>query len=378
MAITPGVFTADAFNKAKVKMASIFGENNNAHRHLHLPSPVFDCIAHNQNIKLNGPATILTDGRRCEGIDVSWLNVCDLTMLENCAPSGGCSLDGKQLGADSKSYINNLTFCNAYKIKESQCTSVHELEEKRALAITTLLASLDQELERRSIGFLEANADDLTGLTLPAGAVDPVDDTLWNILASDFKAELFIEFEKLLTLLNIPNGRVIDGNNFYSLIKLAKAKMAEGNCCTADKLYDLLPICQDIRNIDQITSDKRTFLVDSSNIGYFNTVINKNTSPMRKDDPNNTSVWSMPSRRLRWREGNTLRPVMYDIKYQYKCDSTGNGHDYIGVFHGEHRGAFILGPDSCNGLNGIIKIANVASLPPVGDGDGDGDGDGEA
>lgn len=375
MPFVAGNFSADAYNKAKITMAQLFG-NNSAHAHLRIPSPVFKCIAENQNISLRGPGTVLANGRRCEGLDVSWLNVCDLSVDE-CA---NCELDGDELGAQSKTYINNLTFCKTFKVKDGQCQSVHEYNEKIALALLALRASLDQELERRAITFLNSNADDLTTISslLPVGAIDNIDDTLWNIPAAEFKAELFLEFEKLLQLLNIPAGRVIDGTNFYNLMKIAKAKMAANqNCCTTDALYELLPVCQDIRNVDTVSGENRTFLIDSANVAYFNTVVNPNTSPIEKRDRDNTQVWSIPSLTLKWKDGNTLKPVMYDIKAQYKCDSDGNGHDYVQVFQGEHRGAFILGPSNCADRHGIIKIASVTGTPPPGDGDGDGDGGGE-
>lgn len=349
MALVAGNFDAAAYNKAKVTMAELMSDDF-AYGHLRQPTNIFNCIANKQNIRLGGPATMtLADGRRCEGVDVSWLNICDLDVSTGAVD---CVLDGDELGAQMKTYVNNLTFHKSIKFPDSQCKDVHDREEKRALTILAILATLDQELERRVVTFLNANADDLTGLTVPVGSIDGVDATEWDIPIASVTSDLFIDFEKFASQMDFVSPQVIDGNNFYSLLKKADAKIA-GNCCNTDGLFSLLPICANFKTVDQVSGEARTFIIDSTNIAYFNTVVNKNTSPIEKGDKDNTRVWSMPSRNLKWKNGNRLEPVMYDMKYQYQCISD---HDYAEVYHAEHRGAFILGPTNCNDRNGIVKI----------------------
>lgn len=349
MAFVAGNFDDAAYNKAKIKMSQLMSDEN-AYGHLRQPGTIFNTIGQKQAIRLGGPQTmVLTDGRRCEGLDVSWLNICDLTVSEGDVD---CELDGDELGAQKKTYVPNLTFHKAIKVPDSQCKDVHELEEKRALAMLGILATMDQELERRIITFLNANADTLTGLTLPVGTIDGVDATEWDIPIANATADLFIDLEQFAATLNMVNPLVIDGNNFYTLLKKAEARIG-GNCCNTDNAFKLLPIVQNFKTVDQVSGEKRTFLVDTVNIAYFNTVVNKNSAPIAKGDRDNTKVWSMPSRTLKWRNGNTLEPVMYDVKYQYQCIS---GHDYVEVYHAEHRGAFILGPSNCNDRHGIVKI----------------------
>lgn len=273
MAFVAGNFDDAAYNKAKVTMMELMSDQA-AYGHLRQPTTIFNCIANKQTIKLGSPQTItLNDGRRCEGLDVSWLNVCDLDVSEGTVD---CQLDGDELGAQKKTYIPNLTFHKAIKVRDSQCKDVHELEEKRALAMLAIRATLDQELERQIITFLDANADDLTGVTLPIGAIDGVDSTEWDIPIADVDADLFIDFEQLAATLNIVSPQVIDGNNFYHLLKKAEARIG-GNCCNTDKLFNLLPICANFKTVDQVAGAKRTYIIDSTNIAYFNTVINKNS-----------------------------------------------------------------------------------------------------
>lgn len=349
MAFVAGNFDDAAYNKAKVTMANMTADKF-ALAHLRQPTPIFDAMTSRQSIRVGGQSTVqLPDGRRCEGVDVSWLNICDLSVNTGTVD---CDLDGDELGAQMKTYLNNQTFHKAIKIPDSQCKDVHTLNEKRALALLGIRASLDQELERRIITFFNANADVLTGLTLPIGAIDGVDTTEWDIAAADATADLFIDLEKVAMLLNMQNPMVIDGDNFYSALKKADAKIA-GNCCNTDKLFDLLPIYQNIKTVDQVSGAARTFLVDSANVAYFNSSINPNSSPISKGDRDNTRVWRMPSLRLKWRNDGQLVPVYYDMKMQYKCIE---GNDYMEVYHGEHRGAFITGATNCNDRAGIIKM----------------------
>lgn len=349
MAFEAGNFDDAAYNKAKITMMELMSDEN-AYGHLRQPGTIFNCISNKQSIKLGSPQTItLTDGRRCEGLDVSWMNICDLDVS---TAEVDCELDGDELGAQKKTYVPNLTFHKAIKISDAQCKTVHDREEQRALALLGIRASLDQELERRIVTFLNANADDLTGVTLPVGTQDGVDATEWDIPIASLSADLFIDLEQFAATLNFTSPQIIDGNNFYSLLKKADARVG-GNCCNTDALFKLLPMCQNFKTVDQVSGERRTFLVNSSNIGYFNTTINKNSAPIAKGDRDNTRVWSMPSQILKWRNGRELVPVMYDIKYQYQCIS---GNDYQEVYHAEHRGAFILGPTTCDDRNGIVKI----------------------
>lgn len=351
MAFEAGVFTDAAYNKVKLTMAELMADKF-ALGHLRQPTPVFNAITEKQGIRLGGPANmILSDGRRCEGVDVSWLNICDLDVSEAAVD---CELDGDELGAQKKTYLNNLTFHKAVKIPDSQCKDVHELMEKRALALLAIGASLDQELERRVIDFLNANADTLTGLTVPVGSIDGVDATEWDLPIASATADFFISLEKFAMINNMLSPMVIDGNNFYTLLKQAQARVAGSNqCCNTDALFDLLPIVNNFKTVDQESGELRTFLVDAANVAYFNSTINTNSAPIAKGDRDNTRVWRMPSRTLKWRNGNELVPVMYDVKMQYKCIS---GNDYEEVYHAEHRGAFITGGSNCNERNGIIKI----------------------
>lgn len=352
MAFVAGNFDASAFNKAQVMMAGILSDEF-AHGHLKQPTPIFACVAEKQNLRTAGKSNVLTDARQCEGVDVIWLNICDLDVS---TADVDCELDGDELGSQKKTYLNNQTFHKSIKIPDSQCRDVTTLLEKRALALMSIAASLDQELEKRIITFLNANADTLTGLTMPVGTIDGVDATEWDVPIASVNAELFISLEKVANTLNMVRPQVIDGNNFYSLLKIAAAKEgggSTGGCCTTDGLYKLLPICQNFKTVDTISGVLRTFLIDGTNVGYFNSYINENTSPIPKGDRDNTRVWRMPSPRLKWRNGNTLEPVWYDMKMQYQCVS---GNDYQEVYHGEHRGAFITGASNCNDRNGIVKI----------------------
>lgn len=348
MAFVAGNFDDAAYNRAKITMAEMMADPF-ALGHLRQPTTIFNALAQRQAIKLGGPAVVLQDGRRCEGVDVSWLNICDLDVSTAAVD---CELDGDELGAQKKTYVNNQTFHKAIKIPDSQCKDVHELEEKRALALLAIRATLDQELERRWITFLNANADTLTGLTLDVGTIDGVDPTEWDLPVANATADFFITLEKMAATLNMLNPTVIDGNNFYTLLKQADAKIG-GNCCNTDALFKLLPLYQNFKTVDQVSGERRTFLVDNANVAYFNTTINKNSTPMAKGDKDNTKVWQMPSLNLKWRNGTSVIPVMYDVKFQYQCIS---GNDYQEVYHAEHRGAFITGASNCNDRHGIVKI----------------------
>lgn len=352
MAFVAGNFDDAAYNKAKITMAEIMADKF-AHGHLHQEAPIFNAVTSRQGIRIGGTSQmVLADGHRCEGVDVSWLNICDLDVSTGTVD---CELDGDEMGAQKKTYLNNMTFHKAYKVPKYQCKDVHELNEKRALAMLAGTAALDQELERRIIDFLNANADTLTGITVPVGSIDGSDATEWDIPQASVTTDVIIDFEKVVKTLNMLNPFIVDGNNFYSLLAKAEARYngQNGGCCNTDALLKKMPIINNFKTVDQESGELRTFLVDGANVGYFNTTVNQNSSPIKLDDKDNTSVWRIPSKTLSYRNGNEIVPVMYDVKMQLKCIS---GHDYEEVYHFEHRGAFITGGSNCDARNGIVKI----------------------
>lgn len=356
MAFAAGVFTAAALNKAKIAMSEMFNTGF-AYGHLNQEAPIFNGLAQRQQLRLNGPASVLMDGRQCQGIDVAWLNSCDLDV--STSPLD-CDLDGDELGALGKTYVPNATFGKSMKVHDKQCKDIFEYTEKVAIALATIRASLDQELERRWIAHLIALADDWDAVppsveNLPFGCIDPVDPSIWIIEAADITADNFVQFGILLSNLNMVSPVMVDGSNFYTLLQLAKARnvSSNGGCCNVDSLLSTIPMISNIKVVDQESGVATSFLVDSSTVGYFNTVIHDNSSPRAVGDAQGSTVWSIPSQRLSWRNGNTISPVRYDIKSQYICVTA---HDYASVFAGEHRGAFISGATNCNEENGVRRI----------------------
>lgn len=359
--VVPGVFTAAEMNKAKITIQEMFA-GGFAWQHLNQDCPIFNGLAQRQQLRLNGPGTVLMDGRQCQGIDVSWLNICDLDVSETPLD---CDLDGDQLGALGKSYVANQTFYKSVKIEDAQCKNVHDREEKRAMAIATIKATMDQELERRFIAYLMTIADawdDTSGSLeqLPFGCIDGGDSTIWTLETTDLTADSFIDFGVLVKNINMVSPVLVDGNNFWSALKKAEARasnLAGSNPNTdggnLDALFQTMPIISNVKVVDVVAGAPTSFLVDTSNVGYFNTIIYPNSAPMKKEDAQNSSVWSIASDKLRWRNGNQLIPVRYDIKYQYQCVG---GNDYAEVFSGQHRGAFISGPTNCNEENGVRRL----------------------
>jgi hypothetical protein len=361
MAIVEGTFTALEFLNVKADVNTLF-KNNGIDAHINKPPVAFNELVQNQSFEVPaGPmAQVMIDGEMCNAIVAYWTADCDTTVDDDTDlndDATDCDITGTRGGADSKTYTNNLRFHKDGQVNVTKCKDHEEAQAKLARQLATHSAVLDYELEKRMLAFLLANAQTINGDTTftdqVATSTYPV-ATVWNIPAAKWEYSLIADFTIVSQKKQLVNPKVISGDLMYREKFLAPFKDGDGDqYATLMGPNRPMNLVNNIFDMEATTSQKSAFIVDNANIGYWNSSKFDESLTVMKDT-NNTHVFSIRSNRLTWRNGNTLVPVRYDVRMQYKCI----GDDqYAWVYRMRHDGGLVTGPGRCTaGYTGIIHV----------------------
>lgn len=360
MAITPGDFTDGALLNVKTEVSKIFKQNQ-INSHLEKPLPVFKSLAEGQSIELAGEATQIIDGKTCNVIQAIWMSNNDTDVLDDsdlADDATDCEIDGTEGGADTKTYQPNTKFHRDGKVVVGECRDMFDFANKFGRSMELDMMVMDLELEKRMIAFLLANV-----MTLDAAStIDTttfadtleVTNTVWNIPTANWNNQLIAKFKVFADRKQFFNPKLISGANLYEEQFLAMYK--DGDSTDYSPLVrpgSPIPLVNNLLDLEAITGEQSTFIVDNANIGYFNTY---KWTPQMTDtkDQFNTRLFTVNSNRLRWRNGNSIVPVKYDVKMQYKCI----GEDqWAWVYRMKHNGALITGPAGAGGdQSGIAHV----------------------
>lgn len=357
MPVTPGDFSASTLGKIQVEMDKIFA-NNQLDVHLNKSVDWFKAVAENQQFSIDTSARAFVDGYDDRAYIGTWLQMCDMTVVENSTYAGNatdCAIDGDEVGSLSKSYTPNLGFHKEFKVVNdaNHHNNQFSREQKIARGMATTIAALELELENKLIATLDGAADTLVLGDLEVGALAD-SSTTWNITGNDWTIELIMTFLLYAKQKKFMSPKLLNGSNFWREMNLAKFN-ADPNKTYEALFNGVLPMAWNIDTVDTTLNDKKSFLIDNANIAFFNTQKFTNTTPFNRGDGDNTHTFSVRSNRLRWKDGSTMKPVMFDVKRQYKC--VGNDQ-WADVFRVEFNGGLVFGPEACSGTyNHVVRIA---------------------
>lgn len=360
MPVTPGDFTASKLGKIQFEMEKMF-RGSQIDTHLNQPVSWFQALFENQQFSLDQYTQVVVDGYDGRAFQGTWLQMCDMTTVETSTYAGNstdCTIDGDEVGSQTKSYTPNIGFYKEFKVEEDSDyhDNLFSMEQKIARGMLTTLTALDLQLEAKLIASLDAAADtitigDFTGLGI-AGATAKDTNTTVDLVSGDFTQDLIMSLAIYAEQKDFQMPKLLNGQNLYKIYNLAQFN-ADPN-----KTYEALmmpngplPMVWNIKTPDVQLSNKVSFLVDNANIAYFNTRRHVNEVPKNQQDGDNTHTFSIRSPRLVWRNGSSLQPVYYDVKRQRKC--IGNDR-WAEVFRVEHNGGIVYGPEACSGAKNMV------------------------
>ena len=321
MSILPGDITAGELRDVKIKLAEVIGRDS-LYPQLRREIPIFNALAMGQSIRIDGDLrSALLDPRNCRGIEMTFLQDCDLEVQE-CDTD--CTIpEGSEPCVETIEIMPNICFEKSIKIKEHECKNAHDYQERLALQTATLLAAMDQELEKRKIAHIDSFTESLEGVDLQGvGGLDET-NTVWQIPPVQWTSELIVDLQCVLDDCEFVNPKMIDGNCWKKVRALANAKncgcagSCEGHCY--DSLLGTIPYVENSRELDKLTKGKYIYLVDCSKIGFFNSHIHTSPTPVWQKDDKNTHHYYMSSPKARWNDNGTVKSVIYDFYWQRFC-----------------------------------------------------------
>lgn len=370
MAFIPGDFSAATLEPIK-DMASSFWRNDNTNKHQQKPLTVFNCLAERQQVNLAGSrVNALSDGRKCQVVDLTFLIACNRPTVSCADAQGGegadptkmidfCNPVGEEIGTSSMTLTTEcLDYAQSRSVVFKQCKDMYDYQTKMAKAINQMKFELDNAAERRYIAYLLGNTDpipwdataDINGTASSDGLTWVVTDTMLN---AEFLACLKIESDDCY----FTDPVLIAGKAYLKAKKLADARQG-GNCCNEDSLLlssEFNAFCHNTKDVDELAGGKTMLLVDAANVAYINTVEFPNMSPVQ----NIADKWTYhcESNRLRYNTGSGVTAVKYDVLIVRVCKGQSMGA-FCDTIVMRHSGGWAKNPECCEeGCGSIFQIS---------------------
>jgi len=353
MAYVAGTYTASELEKVVLKE----GEFLTTSRQSELSQPIVagQAILSNMDPNIQG---IQFMGEECIKAKITNIRLASTLAADKtytCETTGGI-----EAGTDSKDLSKTiLTKPSRFKIWDHECHNAFDFTDR--LAYMSLKAKIDQELEltRVLVEMLQTNADVPDPAWFTSTTVTPVVDntTELEIATADWNGSLLAEFLAIKTLADMPNAIILSGRNLFNKTVLAQfeSQYASTNnqVLVGQNFFD---IYFDLKNVDQTTGLKSTFMVDKNALIFWSSPLHKESMvpELVKSD---TYRWTDTLPRLQYMANGRMNPIYIDVKASRICTSGAYGWEYEYIL----RGALDTNLPNQNGDYGILHFSNVTT-----------------
>ena len=370
--------TASALNRIQAKLADVFlaGATPDLDHDPNLNRvSTFAALAENTGARMNP----ITQGGTCVGMDVYHIDGAftpDDTELTDFAGED-CDLTAANYPESVEtSYDHNLFAQETIAISDADCDNLFNnpsmdgagrIAEIQAIKLGNAIMSLRTKLNAAGIAFLAANATGVNrDLSLPSYITfDGVTDEFQVDLEGFFqRPESFTDIDAIIYNNDIPRYFVISGRrNFWNGINDARFWQLNDNQRSLRRWNAQMangPIFFDINALDATLTGANTFAIYPGAYALWNVGLYSNTP--RVADPARTlfaSTIPHPAG-LMINENGMLRPVLYNLKYQYTCTGT----DSLGrnifehVWQIQFLGGLAAAPAASDAHTGILHFTD--------------------
>ena len=354
-----GDFTASQLPVIQVMMQEIFSNGGAVDIEVTKPIESAKCMLERQRVNVLDIMEGNPD-QKCQDVKVIWLKDCGDTVTSSGASvtDPTCVIGtGEELDSDSLTLSPNIHIAAKISVLDGECSDQFTFNQK----VARLLLKAKNDIETRInnefiIPFLVANAQ----VNQFTGTYGTIVGTTTEFPAAQFTANLLGHWQ-LTTIMNrINQFFILNGTNFWESRYNSDFERAE-NCCepNIDK-YRNFDMCFDPFNIDVTTGRASSFLIDPTMYAFWGRN-EYSEAPQSRMDANNTVTFKEPSQTLSYWDNGTLKPLMYDIRYQRECVVVpGNPrpqyrHNWEIIF----EGGLALAPQGCNGETNILEMVAV-------------------
>lgn len=274
--------------------------------------------------------TPLTNSKKDNIIEVSWLNACGLDD-KACDP---CTMGGSKLSSNVQELSLNLCREVNFEVDENDFID-NEFNQEDAVAKGHLMADkiLIEWINAQGVSTIAAN----TGVNAFTGGKGTVAGTVTTIAAANWDANLFAYFERVRILNKMKAPRILDGSNLFE--KYFAAKMKDSSFDT--KMFGTIPYYSDLSAIDAAnTPSLKTYLIDTGAIALTSKIYYPKLVEYK-----DATRYSMPSQ--------LMKGINYDVYYTNECEGNFYTHKFKVVFHG----LIATAPTGCTATNtGILDF----------------------
>lgn len=350
-----GDFSPSALPGIVAKADSMFADPR-SNRELQAPLESAKALLENQTVKFDP----ILSGRQCIGVTAAWLKSCTDTSVD-CSDTDfdlvDCSIVGAELESDNKLYQPNLCFRTTFSVSDTDCADIYSFQDKMAYSFSKKMLELDKKINAYMPAFLHANAM----ANRHTGTIGTISGTLVNIPAALWTPDLLADFHLATVFNEINNEVVLTGTAFANVMYNANF-----NALNSDQKDEMAKFSAfgnwyaDPRVVDTVLGTKSLFVFDAGGYGFFNTNEYTNDVPYNQLDAANTTTFRMASKNLKYRDGNVLKPVYYDITWQRTCTLMNGLRRWVNQVEITFRGGLFLGPEDCTGGSGILEYIKTA------------------
>lgn len=314
----------------------------------------------NQMVRWN---PVLTDGKKCIGVNATWLKDCDDTVTD-CSSGNNlanCDITGNEIESVKKLYQENLCIRNTFVVNDDECKDTYDAMEKVAFAMIRAKQKIQKKLNEKVIAFLDANimANAFTGTygTIHGGT------TSTYFAANYWTQDLVAELDLTAVMNKLRTPLILHGTNLRTAFFNANFNQLNDNQKDQIAKFQHFNMFWDVMNIDTQLAKKVTFLFDAGGLGFFCRNNYDNVAPVNMNDNQNTHVWYETSPNLTWRNGTSDEPLKFDVTMLRKCIVNGSQRRWGYHYEVQLRGGLHLGPPGCGGATdtGILKFVNGAA-----------------
>lgn len=355
-----GDFTASAMASIIVKQEAIFADPR-SNRELSFPLESAKALLENQLVRFGAVTEMM--GRKCPTVKATFLKACrdntlDLTDSENDITD--CDFAGTEIESDNIDLAANAAWKESFAVWDNECTDIYTVEDKLAYGLAVSTLNVEKRINTAVAAFLHAQAQ----ANLYTGTYGTIVGDVTNFPATEWTPDLLAEFDITAEFNEIRNPILLTGTNFKNAIYNAQYNFANLDQKDQKLKFDAWRWYFDPRTIDSTVGAKATFLFDAGAMAFWPKNEFANLAPMQVDG--DTFVFAMPSRNLQYRDGNMMKPVMFDIYMKRVCDVATVGPRVVrrwGTIVEVHVAYGLqLGPEDCNNGSGILEFVNVPAV----------------
>ncbi len=293
----------------------------------------------------------------CVGAEVWFYRPNATDTLSQVSGLSGCAVPTSSEGETIKIDLTTTVLASASaKLKDNRCSNLIEFQEEMMWQQRHIMSEIRYQLNRSKIITDIAAASQLN---LDTFKPDSWDASTTRILcpAEAFSYDNLNEF-RIVAMNNgftdffFVSGRLFNDDKWMAMLNRANEGMREQMLAWAQR-----EIYFDERDLDQTMTKKTAFAIDANSYAFWNTY-RSTPSPTLVDTANQRYQWSVADPFLVWRDGGTLRPVVYEFEMTKTC-SARDSHGFAQYTYnmwGRLLGGFEFAPTGVNDETGVLQF----------------------